>query len=145
MSTKLFYYCPQGHKHYLRMSDWLNGIRCRFCKTKQSKGANKVETYLMNLNFTYTKEYKFSDCRLTKALPFDFAINIQDKLFLIEFNGKQHYQSIKMRGGDEGLEIQKKRDQIKVNYCQKNNIPLLIIPYHEEKNISLIIKNFLPV
>ena len=34
----------------------------------------------------------------------------------------------------------KKRDQIKNQYCQENNLKLLLIPYWDEKNINKILK-----
>ena len=52
--------------------------------------------------------------------------------YLIEFNGKQHYNytnqfSMTEDEFKEGLV----RDQLKIDYCIKNNIPLFIIKYDD--------------
>ena len=49
----------------------------------------------------------------------------------IEYNGKQHYESIELLGGDEALKYSQIRDNIKIEYCNKNNINLFIIRYDE--------------
>ena len=63
-------------------------------------------------------------------LFFDFAIFKEGKLHcLIEYNGKQHYDSIAYWGGDEGLRIRQERDLVKYEYCKNNNISLIIYSY----------------
>ena len=43
----------------------------------------------------------------------------------------------------EKLNDTQRRDNIKNEYCKKNNIPLLRIPYWEKKNIKKIITEYL--
>ena len=57
----------------------------------------------------------------------------------IEFNGRQHYESIAYFGGDEHFQIQKKHDEIKRQYCQDNGIYLLVIPYWDIDDIDNIL------
>ena len=55
---------------------------------------------------------------------------INDKLlYLIEYDGKQHFEPIDWFGGIEGFNKQKQRDIIKDNYCKLNNILLLRLPF----------------
>jgi hypothetical protein len=60
--------------------------------------------------------------------------------FLIEYQGKQHYEPInfgsKTKNAIESLNSTKRRDQIKRNWCQKNKIPLIEIPYWEFDKIE---------
>ena len=69
-------------------------------------------------------------------------------LCLIEYDGEQHYMPVKFSHMSEE-EVQEKlndtqrRDNIKNEYCKKNNIPLLRIPYWEKKNIKKIITEYL--
>ena len=49
----------------------------------------------------------------------------------IEYDGIQHFESIEYWGGEKKLTSQRKRDEIKTNYCKDNNINLLRIKYNE--------------
>jgi len=78
----------------------------------------------------------------------DFAIFDKDKVLycLIEYDGEQHYRPVNFGGmSDEkalnNLEKTKKHDQIKNNYCKKNNIKLIRIPYWESNNYKNILND----
>lgn len=47
----------------------------------------------------------------------------------IEYDGKQHFEPIKYFGGITKFEYQKNNDQIKDDYCSKNGIRLMRLPY----------------
>ena len=87
----------------------------------------------MNLN-------TFEDCRNIEPLRFDFAVFYdveKTKLaFMYEYDGEYHYLPIE---GKKKLKYQQKLDNIKNQYCQQNNIPLLRIPYWEFDNIKQIL------
>ncbi|MFW6130748.1 MAG: hypothetical protein ACOC56_06130 [Atribacterota bacterium] len=128
--------------------------RCPNCSTNRiSKGEAKIEDFLDNRNISYEKNYTFDDCRHHYALQFDFAIFEKDKygrlfedtlLYLIEYNGIQHYKAIDYFGGEERLKHQKEHDKVKKEYCEDNGIPLLVIKYTEKKNIEeMLTKNIL--
>lgn len=53
----------------------------------------------------------------------------------------QHIDRIKgnKNNADKEFKKSKKRDKIKDNYCDYNNIPLLRIPYWQRQNLDLII------
>lgn len=116
----------------------LRGRKCPHCK--MSGGEEKIARYLENNGYSYKREFRIDECRNKAPLPFDFAVFLNNELMcLIEFEGEQHYRSIKTWGGDEGLRKRKRNDRIKRNYCQINNIPLIEIPYWDEDNIDLIL------
>ena len=56
--------------------------------------------------------------------------------FLIEYQGKQHYQAVPKFGGEYGLRKQKYNDELKRRYCFLHNINLVIIPFWEENILS---------
>jgi very-short-patch-repair endonuclease len=87
---------------------------------------------------TYLREYKFKDCFYKKELPFDFYLPKHN--ICIEFNGKQHYESIEHFGGDIRLKEQIEKDNIRRSYCIINNIKLVEIKYDEsiEEKINFI-------
>lgn len=53
--------------------------------------------------------------------------------FLIENDGRQHYESVDYFGGEKCFRDVQKRDKIKNDYCILNNIPLLRLPYYLSK------------
>ena len=57
-------------------------------------------------------------------------IYIPDLSLAIEYDGKQHYSPINFFGGNDGFNIQSKRDLIKTEYCIKNYIELNLNQYH---------------
>lgn len=88
--------------------------------------------------FSYTKQHQFDNCKLLKKLKFDFYL--PKKNTCIEYNGYQHYNSIRYFGGDAGYELRKKRDRIKEQFCIENKISLIVIKYDDDINDKL---NFL--
>ena len=106
----------------------LNGQGCPSCNT--SKGEAFIKDFLIKNCISFTQQYKFEDCRDKKQLPFDFYLNNLN--ICIEFNGKQHYESIEYFGGINSLKSQIKRDVIKREYCENNNILLIIIRYDDD-------------
>ena len=111
----------RDYNHHIR------GEGCPRCKS--SKGENLIRGYLLNNNIEFEEQKKFKDCAYKNQLRFDFYI--PEINCCIEYNGKQHYESIELFGGDEALKYSQIRDNIKIEYCNKNNINLFIIRYDE--------------
>lgn len=105
------------------------------CGCIVSKGETKLKNILDNNNINYKQQYSFQDLKDKLPLRFDFAIfDINNNLIkLIEFNGLQHYNKNSKYYTIDGLN----KDQMKREYCIKNNIPLMIIPYHKLNTLSL--------
>ena len=57
--------------------------------------------------------------------------------YLIEFNGKQHYEKTGGWCTNKEFEIRQFNDKIKIEYCKANNIPLIIIPHTHLGKIKL--------
>lgn len=62
-------------------------------------------------------------------LLYDFFINYNGKLWLIECQGEQHYKPVAWFGGQIGFEKQVEHDRRKREYAKKIGIPLIEIPY----------------
>ena len=116
-----------------------NQTLCNKCANILSKGERLILKYLESNNYSFKTQYKITDCRNIKPLPFDFAIFENNKLkIIIEYDGEQHYTPKFNNSQKEFLKIQE-RDKIKTQYCLDNNIPLLRIPYWDLENVIEIL------
>ena len=96
----------------------------------QSAGERYILSVLNELQADFIEQYSFSDCKYKQSLRFDFAVFNNNKLlYLIEYDGKQHFEPINWFGGIKGFEMTQIRDNIKNEFCQESNIPLLRFPY----------------
>lgn len=106
-----------------------------------SSGEEIIKTLLLENNIKFTRQISFSDCRSPKnsLLFFDFGVFDKNNnlIELIEYDGIQHFKPIDFFNGKTGFDYLKECDNIKNNYCQKNNIKLIRIPYFNKKDISL--------
>jgi hypothetical protein len=146
MTSKVKIICPFHGEFEQQSSVHLNGSGCQKCRL--SKGEQKIQKALKELNVQFEQQYSFPDCKYVNPLPFDFLIRIGENQLLIEFNGEQHYRPVKFGGladntADDTFEEVKKRDKVKKDYAIKNGIPLLIIRYDETDKILKLIKEFL--
>lgn len=106
---------------------------CPLCN--ESKGEKKITYYLKNNNIQYVRQHKFKECRNIKPLSFDFYLPQYN--ICIEFDGKQHYTPNKYFGGHDAYLKQKKRDNIKDDFCNKNGIKLFRINHNDNVETKL--------
>jgi len=121
---------------------FLSSPRCPICHSP-SGGAMLISLFLINNHVNFIQEYVFKDLLSDKNahLRFDFAIfsNKKELLYLIEYDGQQHFKQIPYYGGDEYFNTVKINDGLKNNYCKNNNINLIRIPYYNKANINQIL------
>ena len=135
--TPILHRCKvDGCEWYACPSNILFGTGCPQCSS--SRGEREISMWLNNNLITFEPQKTFDGCRNKKLLPFDFYLPTHN--VCIEYDGEQHYKSIDFFGGEEKLEKTRQRDNIKTNYCLKNNIQLLRIKYTE--NISEVLEDF---
>lgn len=89
----------------------------------------------------HKQEFSFIDLRDKGLLRFDFAIFDRSQTLkgLIEYQGRQHYDANDYYHRESLI----KHDNMKVEYCQKNNIPLLILDkenYSEKLLLDWVLK-----
>lgn len=111
-------------------------IRCERCSKHQSNISYATEIWLKSNGLIYKKEYKFDDCKNRNKLSFDYAVlNANDILeYLIEVDGGQHFYPMysRFKSKEEAkkhLKYIQKNDKIKNEYCKKNNIKLIRLPF----------------
>lgn len=130
---KIKFICPECGKYYeKKWCHWISQANnchlCQSCPKKESTYSRQVRLWLEENNLKYTTEFWFEDCRDIRVLPFDFYIKYNNKIFLIEVDGAQHYYESPIFN-NLTLEERQNKDKIKTEYCKNNGYILLRIPY----------------
>lgn len=103
---------------------------------RSSRGEIRIHEILENNDIPFKEEYEFAGLKAPSGRPlrFDFAVFDDDGNleFLIEYQGKQHYQAVSKFGGAKGLYQQKYNDNLKRKFCALKGIKLIEIPYTDE-------------
>ena len=149
-NTNIIIFCLKKNHGYFSQTprSHLQGIGCPMCR--ESKGEIEIRKVLISQNVSFQGQYRTDKCKYKMMLPFDFALidKLKQPIGMIEFNGTQHYQPSDFSSKKSLEEVQKDfeirvtRDKIKREYCEKNNIPLLIIPYKSKNNIEQLVNSF---
>ena len=101
-----------------------------------SYGEFEVAKILSNSNIHFQTQYKIFINNI--LYRFDFAIfnNKNKLLYLIEYDGKQHFDDGQLHWTETVQQI-RQRDNIKNQWCKDNNIPLIRIPYTHLNDLKI--------
>lgn len=118
----------------------LRGCGCPYCGHKEtlSSGVSKGESEIINIlnkhKIKYNTQFPIeSSVNITGWMYVDFYIPSLN--VIIEYNGKQHYEKIKI--WEKNFERQQNRDEELRQYCIDNNIKLIEIKYNEDVWVEL--------
>ena len=102
-----------------------------------SRGEIKIHEILEQNELNYQEEYEFPNLKAPsgRVLRFDFAVFDDDGNldFLIEYQGKQHYEAVSKFGGKRGFQY---NDNLKRRFCALRGITLIEVPYTDENLLS---------
>lgn len=128
--------CDCGNTIIARGNQLRNG-QITSCGCLRSRKENEIMTILQKNNISFKREYSFDDLVDKNKLRFDFAIfdSNQNLIGLIEYQGLQHYESSNFYNHFGLLQI---HDDMKRQYCQTNNIPLLELNHTHELETALL-------
>lgn len=125
--------CPEHGEFEQMPINHLSGKGCLICNI--SKGEKIIRKWLLENKVKFVSQKKFKDCRNNLPLPFDFYLPEHNAC--IEFDGRQHFESIKHFGGDDGFKKRLINDNLKNEFCKKNKIDLYRIKYNDDINLKL--------
>ena len=130
---KVIISCPKHGDWEQTPGSHLAGNGCPSCR--ESKGELKTSEILTKYKIKFIRQKRFIDCtnKPTKGircvtLPFDFYLPTLNTI--IEYDGQQHYVPV---WGEESFKNLQKLDKIRNQYCKKNGIKLIRIPYTMKK------------
>ena len=107
---------------------------------RSSRGEIKIEEILKENDIVFQEEQIFPGLRAENGTPlrFDFAIFDDDGNldYLIEYQGRQHYEPVSKYGGKKSFYQQKHNDDKKRRFCALNHYKLIEIPYTDEDIIT---------
>ena len=139
MTTPVVIYCKaHDHKFQTMPQDVLSRISCcpkSFKTYKEEYMCSLIESW----GYDIERQYSFDECKDINILKFDCYLTKYNTV--IEYDGENHYFPVKFgtQSWDEAVkkhEYTKKHDEIKNNYCIKNHINLIRVPYFEFENID---------
>ena len=136
--TKIKITCKKHGAFEQTAKSHLKGDGCPKCTS--SKGERRIIALLDKYNIRYEFQRTFNGCLSINKVKLKFDFYLPEYNRCVEFDGEQHYKAVEYFGGTDGFNKLKENDNIKNEYCYKNNIELIRIPYYEYKNIEKILK-----
>ncbi len=97
------------------------------------------ETHLYNIiKYLFSKYEVIREASPNWLKPQRLDIFVPDLNLACEYQGEQHYKSIKHFGGEEALNKNKQRDEIKKEKCKENNVTIVYFTYRENITQDLV-------
>ena len=126
--------CECGGETIVDVANLRNG-NTNSCGCIKSKGEMVINNWLQEHSFDFRSQYSFDGCVLsTGRRPFfDFVLFKNDKpCLVIEYNGRQHYKATGGWNTEESVQDTQRRDREKLQWCEDNHYPVLVIKYDED-------------
>ena len=123
--TKVCIICPEHGEFWQTPGGHLYNFQgCPLCYKSRMENYTKLLLEKEGINFETEKTFDWLYYK--NKMKLDFLC----KNIAIECQGGQHFLSIPMYGGDDGLSTRIERDKIKYNQCKNNGISIIyIVPY----------------
>ena len=140
--AKWFCKCDCGREILIYGRNLKAGTKSCGCLT--SKGEFAISKILVENEIEFKTQVIFEDLVGWGNCPlrFDFGIYKDNILkYLIEFQGIQHFQQTGFKNSEEKFKKQNAYDKLKKDYCEKNNIELIILDKIEQVCYNNIIIN----
>lgn len=137
-----------GSEYIVSPNKFFGGRRCPVCR--KSHGEEKINKFLKKNAVSFEREKKFKGLRYRYPLRFDFFIESPGyNSFLVEFDGRQHFQLVWWNKKMTEKEVSRNfeeiqiKDKMKNEFADKNKIPLYRINYDRIKELDKIMTDIL--
>ena len=137
-NSKYLVKCDCGKEYQIYGNNLTQGYTTSCGCVKESRGQQKIREILSSNNINFISQKTFSDFRFsdTKGIPrFDFYL--PEYQIIIQYDGEQHYKKVFSFDTQETFNQRKKHDIEKNQYCFKNNLILIRIPYTHYNDLKL--------
>lgn len=123
----------------VRFQDWILKRKRFIPHGRASKGEREVEAVLNRHGIQFETQYE-----LGYYVHVDFVVYYKDRMYLVEYDGRQHYHPVKYFGGRWKFFLQRWKDIIEGWECKDRGIPLLRIKYNVPlERIESVLMDFL--
>jgi len=138
--TRTGWRCQRGHEWEAVYGSIRRGSGCPACNT--SRGEDAIACCLDRIGISYKRERWFRSCKGSggRTLPFDFSFHYHTTTFLVEYDGRQHYEANDFFGGEAAFQVRQKHDAIKTKFAADNGYILIRIPYTVEQIDTYLIE-----
>ena len=89
--TKVHIKCENNHDFYIAHCNTAKGSWCPSCGKNGSEGERRIRHHLTNFNIKFREQVT---CDWLPRSKYDFLIIHNNKTFLLEFDGRQHFKHI---------------------------------------------------
>ena len=125
--NKVIVTCPIHGDFEQNAWDHMHGSCCPKCN--QSRGERLISNFLDQHNIKYVVEKVMPFKINNRNVRVDFLLKLNNINYIIEYNGRQHYEPVDYFGGEEVFKLQCIRDNGLREICKNNNIHLIEIKY----------------
>ena len=146
------YWCGSQKEKKLQLR-WIEPIFCNgsindiissthesACDVKRSSGEMIVKAYLDKMHVPYEEEYCVTIAGHQRR--YDFLVRLNERKYLVEFDGEQHFREVKQFGGVEEFHQRRIVDKEKTDFARKNYLPLLRIRFDQKAEIPELMDEF---
>ena len=119
-------------------SNALKSGATKSCGCLSSQGERRLSEILNENRIKYKKQKSYKDLLSDKGNRLRFDFYIPSGNYLIEFDGMYHFEASKrIWCTEEHVKKTQYHDKLKNEYCRRNNIPLIRIPYTQLSSLSI--------
>lgn len=125
-TTPVLCLCPNGHQCSPRPENIIQGQgMCLQCVTMNNNSETKFGSLLEKMGLTnIASQFRFPSP--DNKWRFDFQVGT----CIFEFDGPQHFDPVKLFGGEETFKKQRERDLEKMRVITKNKYRMIRVHYH---------------
>lgn len=134
MNDDIVLRCDKGHTWTTTPSCICQDTWCPICCERISSGERMVIRYLEKNNITYKKEFSID---IIPKRRFDFYCSVDDNNFIIEYDGRQHFQEVSVFHSEKyTLEDSQRLDIVKTCLAIHRGFNVIRIDHTEIDNIA---------